>query len=100
MREYIEIMCTSPSDVVIEISQKINEEFEFLSVIVKRPNAFLLRMKRKPSSGPPHDRDWVDLHPISSVVKNSTRLESINTGNNLREPAPTEPIWQLDSGAM
>ncbi|SPF36667.1 hypothetical protein SBDP1_1530007 [Syntrophobacter sp. SbD1] len=50
--EYIEIMCTSPSDVIIEISQKANEDFEFLSVIVKRPNAFLLRMKHKHSSGP------------------------------------------------
>jgi len=49
VRKYIEIMCTSLEDVIREI--KVNEDFEFVSVIVRRPTAFLLRMKRKPSSG-------------------------------------------------
>jgi len=52
MREYIEILCISAEDVCGEISRKTKEEFEFISVIVKRPDTFLLRMRRKPPWGP------------------------------------------------
>ncbi len=49
MDKYIEIMCASPEDVVREI--RVNEGCEFLSVIVKMPTAFLLRVKvRSPHS--------------------------------------------------
>ena len=47
MREYIEIICMSAADLFGEISRKVNEDFEFVSVIVKNPATFLLRMRRK-----------------------------------------------------
>jgi hypothetical protein len=49
VREYIEVACISAADVFAEISRKAEEDFEFVSVIVKRPATFLLRMRRKPS---------------------------------------------------
>ncbi|MGO9022031.1 MAG: hypothetical protein ACLQVJ_27145 [Syntrophobacteraceae bacterium] len=52
MREYIEMLCISAEDVIGEISRKIEDEFEFVSVIVKRPATFLLRMRRKTHRGP------------------------------------------------
>ncbi len=52
MREYIEIRCISAEDVFGEISRKTKEEFEFVSVILKRPATFLLRMRRKLPRGP------------------------------------------------
>ncbi len=47
MREYIEILCISAEDVLGEISRKVKEDFEFVSVIVKRPSTFLLHMGRE-----------------------------------------------------
>ncbi len=47
MREYIEVICISALDAVEEMSRKLEEEFEFVAVIVKNPDAFLLRMSRK-----------------------------------------------------
>jgi hypothetical protein len=52
MREYIEIRCISAEDVLGEISRNTKEEFEFVSVILKKPTTFLLRMRRKPRRGP------------------------------------------------
>jgi hypothetical protein len=57
MREYIEILCISAEDVFEEISRKTKEEFEFISVIVKRHDTFLLRMRRKPPRGPGQSLD-------------------------------------------
>jgi hypothetical protein len=47
--EYIEVACISPADVLGEISRQAEQDFEFVSVIVKRPATFLLRMRRKSS---------------------------------------------------
>jgi len=52
VREYSEVACISAADVLGEISRKAEEDFEFVSVIVKRPATFLLRMRRKRSYGP------------------------------------------------
>jgi len=46
VREYVEIVCESATEVLGEISLKADENFEFVSVIVKRPATFLLRMSR------------------------------------------------------
>ena len=51
MREYIEILCMSAEEVLGEISRKVHEDFEFVSVIVARPDSFLLRMMRNPRKG-------------------------------------------------
>jgi hypothetical protein len=47
MSEYIEIMCITRADTLEEMSRKVKENFEFVSVIVKGPSTFLLRMRRK-----------------------------------------------------
>ena len=47
MSEYIEIICITKADVFEEMLRKVKENFEFVSVIVKGPATFLLRMKRK-----------------------------------------------------
>jgi hypothetical protein len=45
--KYIEIICITRADVFEEMSRKVKENFEFVSVIVKGPSTFLLRMRRK-----------------------------------------------------
>jgi hypothetical protein len=58
MREYIEILCMSAEDVFGEISRRVKEDFEFVSVIVTRPGTFLLRMKCEPSKRSAHHRAY------------------------------------------
>ncbi len=54
MREYIEIICITTVDVLGEMSRKAKEDFEFVSLIVKGPATFLLRMRHKPPEGRNH----------------------------------------------
>ena len=54
MREYIEIMCITAADALREMSRKVKEDFEFVSLIVKGPATFLLRMRHKSPEGPDH----------------------------------------------
>ena len=51
MREYIEIICITAADVLGEMSRRVKEDFEFVSLIVKGPATFLLRMRPKPPEG-------------------------------------------------
>ena len=54
MREYIEIIGINATDVLGEMSRKVKEDFEFVSLIVKAPTTFLLRMRHNPLKAQDH----------------------------------------------